>query len=96
MKQINLPLPFIGENEPLEISVAIGKEKRQVNFKVASFLWDNTDELSTKKDATSLSLARITRLKNQIETYDSSWELIQIFAPLEKAKYIRVLYRKMT
>lgn len=94
MRQINLPLPYIHENDPVEISVLIGEEKKEVSFKLASFLWDDEDELNQKKDKTSLQLARITRLKKAIEDYDKEWELIQIFAPLENAKYIRVLYRK--
>lgn len=94
MKQLNLPIPYINEDEPVEINMLVGKEKKVVYFKVVPFLWDEEDELSGQKDSTSLSLARISRLKKLIENYDKSWELLQIFAPLENSKFIQVLYRK--
>lgn len=94
MKQVNLPLPRIEENEPVEINVLIGELKDKIEFKIESFEWEVEDELSKHKDSTSISLARIERLKKSIENYDKSWELIQIFAPLENSQYIRVLYRK--
>lgn len=94
MKQVNLPLPPVEENEPVEINVLIGERKEEVKYKIESFLWDVEDELSKVKDSTSVSLARIARLKKSIENYDKSWELLQIFAPLENSQYIRVLYRK--
>jgi len=94
MKQINLPLPYIKDDEPVEISMLVGKEKKEVYFKVVPFMWEDEDELSGGKDSTSISLARISRLKKSIENYDKSWELLQIFAPLENSKFIQVLYRK--
>jgi hypothetical protein len=94
MKQLNLPIPYINDDEPVEISMLVGKDKKEVFFKVVPFLWDEEDELAANKDATSISLARISRLKKLIENYDKSWELLQIFAPLENSKFIQVLYRK--
>lgn len=92
MKQVNLPLPNVDESEPIDIKVVVGKN--MINFKVESFLWEVEDELSEDKDSTAVSLARITRLKKSIQNYDKTWELLQIFAPLENSGYIRVLYRK--
>ena len=94
MKEVSLPLPPTKEDEPIEIKVSLGLERKEIDFKVVPFIWDNEDELSENKDDTSVSLARISRLKKSIENYDKSWELLQIFAPLEDAKFIRVLYRK--
>ena len=96
MKEVSLPLPPTKEDEPIEIKVKLGTEKQEIDFKVVPFVWETEDELSNSKDDTSVSLARITRLKKSIENYDKSWELLQIFAPLEDAKFIRVLYRKRT
>ena len=59
-----------------------------------SFPWEVEDELSIADDDVSASLARIYRLKRAIEGYDKDWELIQIYTPLENARYIQVLYRK--
>jgi len=94
MREISLPMPLVHKNEKVEIKVIIGNKRKVQNYKIESFQWELKDELSKGKDATTKSLARITRLKNSIETYDKSWELIQIFAPLENSEYIRVLYRK--
>ena len=94
MNQINLPIPNINNDEHVEINMLVGKEKKEVHFKVVPFVWEEEDELSDKKDSTSVSLARISRLKKSIENYDKSWELLQIFAPLENSKFIQVLYRK--
>ncbi len=94
MREINLPLPFVHENEQVEIKVIIGNKRKIQNYKIETFRWEFEDELSVANDSTSITLARILRLKKSIESYDKSWELIQIFAPLENSEYIRVLYRK--
>jgi hypothetical protein len=94
MNQINLPIPHIDNDEPVEINMLVGKEKKEIHFKVVPLVWDEEDELSSDRDSTSVSLARISRLKKSIENYDKSWELLQIFAPLENSKFIQVLYRK--
>ncbi len=94
MNQINLPIPHIDNDEPVEVNMLVGKEKKEILFKVVPFVWDEEDELSNEKDSTSVSLARISRLKKSIENYDKSWELLQIFAPLENSKFIQILYRK--
>lgn len=94
MNQINLPIPSIKNDEPVEINMFVGKERKELHFKVVPFVWEVEDELSSQKDSTSVSLARISRLKKSIENYDKAWELLQIFAPLENSKFIQVLYRK--
>jgi len=94
MREINLPLPVLFENEQVEINIKIGNNRKKKFFKIESFQWDSEDELSNMSDSTSIALARISRLKKCIESHDKSWELIQIFAPLEKSEFIRVLYQK--
>ena len=86
MREISLPLPVLLEN--------VGNNRKTQNYKVVSFQWDIVDELAKDSDPTSISLARISRLKKWIESYDKAWDLIQIFAPLENSEFIRVLYRK--
>jgi len=94
MREVTIPLPLVKENEQVEIQVNVGKKRKIEHYKIDSFQWECEDELSRGNDATSISLARISRLKKLIESYDKSWELIQIFAPLENSEFIRVLYRK--
>ena len=94
MKELCVPIMHFGEDESAEILLKVGGNEVQYNFRVVSFDWDIEDEFSNGADELSKSLARITRLKKSIKNYDSAWELIQIYTPLDDAKYIQVLYRK--
>lgn len=79
-----------------DIELRVGGKEIRYSFRVESFPWEVEDELSVADDDISTSLARIYRLKRSIESYDSDWELIQIFTPSENASHIQVLYRKRT
>ena len=94
MKELCIPVPNLAENEIAEIVLKVGNQNINYQFRVESFLWDVKDELNHADSHVHNSLARITRLKDAIENYDKSWELMQIFTPSENAKYIQVLYRK--
>jgi len=94
MKELCVPVLHFGENENAEISLKVGDRRTHYNFRVVSFPWEVEDEYSNGSDELSRSLARITRLKNAIKNYDPEWQLIQIYTPLEDAKFIQVLYRK--
>ena len=96
MKDLCVPVPGLGENEFAEIELKIGEKKTKLNYRVVSFPWEVEDELSGGGDELELSLARITRLKAAIESYDKDWELLQIFNPSENTNHIQVLYRKKT
>ncbi|MDX2444723.1 MAG: hypothetical protein QNK30_13075 [Bacteroidales bacterium] len=93
MKELCVPIMHFGENESAEILLKVGGKEIQYNFRVVSFEWEIEDEFSNGVDELSRSLARITRLKKSIKKYDPAWELIQIYTPLDDAKYIQVLYR---
>ncbi len=94
MKDLCIPVPGFGEEQVAELHLKIGDRKFSYDFRVESFPWDHDDELNGDGDELTISLARITRLKNAINNYDPAWELIQIFTPAENAKYIQVLFRK--
>jgi hypothetical protein len=94
MKEINIPIPDITENETAEVEVNVKGRKLRCNFRVVSFPWEKEDLLQEADDHLTLSLARIYRLKKRIENYDSSWELIQIYKPSRNADHIHILYRK--
>jgi len=94
MKELCVPVPHFQEKENAELVLKVGKERISFSFRVVSFPWDVEDEYSNGKDEVSRSLARITRLKNAISSYDKNWELIQIYTPLEEARFIQVLYRQ--
>ncbi|MBN1252377.1 MAG: hypothetical protein JXR51_16245 [Bacteroidales bacterium] len=95
MKTLTIPLPANNEDEIIDIELFVGLDKKKYEFRLESFLWETDDELSKIRDNTSISLARITRLKKSIEEYDKNWDLVQIFAPIENNNRIRVLYRKL-
>ena len=95
MKELCVPVPDFHDNQVAEIDLKVNGNRLTYNFKVESFPWDAIDELAgMEADPVTRSLARITRLRNAINSYDKDWELIQIFTPDEHAKHIQVLYRK--
>ncbi len=94
MKELCVPLMHFGEEESAEITLKVGNKKVNFDFRVVSFPWEAEDDYSNGDDELSRSLARISRLKSSIKNYDHSWELMQIYTPLEDAKFIQVLYRK--
>ena len=94
MKDLCVPIPDFKEDQIADVEITTGGKKFKYNFRVESFPWDVEDELSVADDNISRSLARIARLKQSIESYDSGWQLIQIFNPSENSKHIQVLYRR--
>ncbi|MEA1898801.1 MAG: hypothetical protein U9N53_14165 [Bacteroidota bacterium] len=94
MKELCIPIMQFGEDQSAEISLKVGEKRMQFEFRVASFPWEIEDDLSNGDDQISKSLARISRLKNAIGNYDTEWELMQIYTPIEDARFIQVLYRK--
>ena len=92
MKDVTIPLPNFLEEQIAEVEVKINGKKRKFNFRIESFPWEA--EPAEILDANSEITAKIERLRKNIESYDKSWELIQIFAPRENAKHIQVLFRQ--
>jgi hypothetical protein len=94
MKELCIPVPYLKENEKAEVEVTLKGRRLKYDFRVESFPWEAEDEFASISDPVGRSLARIYRLKRAIESYDKSWELIQIFNPNENADHVHVLYRK--
>lgn len=92
MKDLSIPITGLGENETAEIEVKVKGKSEVFEFRIETFPWYQT-EMDKKKYG---DLAKIHNLKKDIENYDKAWELIQIYTPGEKSKYIQVLYRKKT
>jgi hypothetical protein len=93
MKDLCVPIPNFSDNEIADIELTLGGQKIKYNYRVVSFAWDDLEGLISYEDELTVSLARITRLKKDIESYDKNWELIQIFTPPKNASHIQVLYR---
>ena len=95
MRDLCVPIPRFDDDQVADVEISVKGDRKKFSFRVESFPWNVNDELSSvADDEVSLSLVRITRLKNAINNYDPSWELIQIFTPAENARHIQVLYRK--
>jgi hypothetical protein len=89
MKDVSIPLPEFLEQQIAEIEVKINGKKRQYNFRVESFRWEPDTEIWTVEE-------KINRLRELIDQYNKSWELIQIFKPKEDSKFVQVLFRQRT
>ena len=87
MKEISIPLPDFLDKQIAEIEVKINGKKRQFNYRIESFRWEPDNEQLTVE-------GKIKMLQNELENYDKSWELIQIFKPKDDSKFIQALFRQ--
>ena len=87
MKEINIPLPDFLDKQIAEIEVKINGKRRQYNYRIESFRWEPDNEELTVE-------GKIKMLQNELENYDKSWELIQIFKPKDDSKFIQALFRQ--
>ena len=87
MKDVSIPLPDFLDQQIAEIEVTINGKKRQYNFRIESFRWEPDDVTLPVTD-------KIKTLREGLESYDKSWQLIQIFRPDEHSKFVQVLFRQ--
>jgi hypothetical protein len=87
MKDISIPLPDFLDKQIAEIEVKINGKKRHFNFRVESFRWEPDGEDWTVE-------SKIKKLQQELESYNKSWELIQIFRPKENSKFVQALFRQ--
>lgn len=92
MREICIPLPDFLEQQIANVEVTVNGEKRKFNFRVESFRWQI--ELENQLDENEQIEKRIARLRQQIDTYDKQWQLVQIFKPGRDSNYIQVLFRQ--
>lgn len=92
MHEICIPVPKLKDEQGADVDVMVGGEKQRFSFKVEAFPWQ-TEIISTSDDVERTSTS-ILDLKNRIESYDPAWELVQIYNPNPKAKFIQVLFRQ--
>jgi len=94
MKEICIPLPDFLDQQIANVEVTINGEKRKYNFRVESFPWEIDEE--AQLDENVRVEKRINRLTQNIENYDKSWRLVQIFKPGTGSKHIQVLFKQRT
>lgn len=83
MKTICIQVPSLRENDIVDVEVTVNGEKRLMNYRVESFDWTQGG-FDTQ--------LRIERLRELINSYDSSWELVQIGMP--DRDLIPVMFRR--
>jgi hypothetical protein len=93
MHDVCVPIPHFGDNEIAEVEVKIGDKKSSFNFRVESFTWETSDSKFSELTPVPIE-QKISQLRYNIENYDKTWELIQIFTPSQGSKYIHVLFRQ--
>jgi hypothetical protein len=84
MTDICIPISHLDDNQIADVMISVGGENLKYSFRVEAFPWNS---LASSAD-------RIAVLKEMIERYDSSWELIQIYSPGPSSRNIHVLFRK--
>ncbi|MBN2212662.1 MAG: hypothetical protein JW723_00330 [Bacteroidales bacterium] len=94
MNELCVPVTGITGDDVAEVTVTIKGKKIKYDFRIESFPWETDETLANIKDPLLISLGRIYRLKQAIESYDKNWELIQIFNPSEGSDHVHVLYRR--
>lgn len=87
MKEVCIPFADIRENERAEVEVRVPKSKRVWKYRVESFDVASGKEKDEKEKM-------IENLRYRIKTYDSDWELIQIFESDPESGYVQLLYRQ--
>ncbi len=87
MKDISIPLPDFLDKQIAEIEVKINGKKRHFNFRVESFRWEPDGVVWTVE-------SKIKKLRQELESYEKTWELIQIFRPKENSKFVQALFRQ--
>lgn len=88
MEDICIPVPDITGGTNAEITVQLPNNKGVIKYRLEAFI---CGEDSGKKESSNEEV--FSTLKNFVDNYDKSWELIQLFAPIGKEKNVKVLYK---
>lgn len=94
MQEICVPIPHFGEHQVAEVEVTVNGKKEKFDFRVESFPWGIGGNEPETDHSRELITSQIEQLRENIEGYNSDWEIVQIYNPNEKANYIQVLFRK--
>jgi hypothetical protein len=87
MKEICIPLNNISDREYAEVDVRLPDDGRVLHFRIENLKLEERDK------STNNSL-RIQHLQKFIESYNSSWELLQILDAPADSGYIHLLFRE--
>ncbi len=88
MEDICIPVPDISGGSNAEITVQLPNNGGEVKYRLEAFICGKE---SGENESSNEEVFRT--LKNFVDNYDKSWELIQLFAPIGKEKNVKVLYK---
>jgi hypothetical protein len=88
MKEIILPYTGIAEDDKVEVIVRNCTSNKEWQYRIESLKIGNVGLKVNNKTS------RVKRLINYIQSYDSSWELLNIFNTEKPDGCIHILYRK--
>ena len=94
MREICIPIPHFGDNQIAEVEVTVNGKKRKYNFRVESFEWSVREEEKESLSSSTETQLKIEHLRDLLDQYDDSWEIVQIFTPHEESNHIQVLFRQ--
>jgi len=83
MSAIAIQIPEVDGEQEIEVEVKINGVKKQYNYRVEIFYWDNCP-FPTEN--------RVECIKNLVNAYDPAWDLAHIGLPTDD--YIPITFRK--
>lgn len=83
MSIIGIEIPQLNEEQDIEVEVRINGVKKQYNYRVEIFYWDNCPYPTED---------RVECIKNLVQDYDSEWDLAHIGLPTDD--YIPITFKR--
>ncbi len=83
MEAISIQIPTIHGEQEIEVDVRINGIKKKYQYRIEIFFWEDCQ--SPKDD-------RAACIRELVEKYDPSWELVHIGLPTEE--FIPITFRK--
>ena len=83
MSVIGIEIPKLNEEQEIEVEVRINGIKKQYNYRVEIFYWEECPYPTED---------RVECIKNLVNGYNSEWELAHIGIPTDD--YIPITFRK--
>ncbi len=83
MDSLSIQIPRLQGDQEIEVDVKINGIRKTYNYRIEIFFWEDCE---TPKDN------RAGCIRELVEKYDHSWELIHIGSPTEE--YIPITFRK--
>ena len=84
MEAISIQIPTIQGEQDIEVDVRINGIKKKFQYRIEIFFWDDCE--APRED-------RASCIREIVEKYDGTWELVHIGLPTEE--FIPITFRKL-